>query len=61
MQTPIPSLAVSHSSDLLVTSSYLLRQGLLKLLAIKDSDIRILTLEQNRDAIENLQGTATSL
>lgn len=53
MQTPIPSLAVSHSSDLLVTSPYLLRQGLLKLLAIKDSDIRILTLEQNRDAIDS--------
>jgi transketolase N-terminal domain/subunit len=29
-----------------------LRQGLLKLLAIKDSDIRILTLEQCRDAVD---------
>jgi transketolase len=29
------------------------RQGLLRLLAIKDSDIRILTLEQNRDAIDS--------
>jgi transketolase len=30
-----------------------LREGLLKLLAIKDSDIRILTLEQSRDAVDN--------
>lgn len=30
----------------------LLRQGLMKLLAIKDSDIRILTLEQCRDAVD---------
>ena len=30
----------------------LLRQGILKLLAIKDSDIRILTLEQSRDAVD---------
>jgi transketolase len=31
---------------------HLLRQGVLKLLAIKDSDIRILTLEQCRDAVD---------
>src|SRR5262245_27391451 len=31
---------------------YLLRQGILKLLAIKDSDIRLLTLEQCRDAVD---------
>jgi transketolase len=31
---------------------YLLRQGILKLLAIKDSDIRILTVEQCRDAVD---------
>ncbi len=30
----------------------LLRQGILKLLAIKDSDVRILTLEQCRDAVD---------
>jgi len=30
-----------------------LRRGILKLLAIKDSDIRILTLEQCRDAVDN--------
>src|SRR2546425_9066783 len=33
-------------------SDYLLRQATLKLLAIKDSDIRILTLEQCRDAVD---------
>src|SRR5215472_1699935 len=30
----------------------LIRQGILKLLAIKDSDVRILTLEQSRDAVD---------
>ena len=33
-------------------SDYRLRQGVLKLLAVKDSDIRILTLEQCRDAVD---------
>ena len=31
---------------------YFLRQGILKLLAIKDSDVRLLTLEQCRDAVD---------
>lgn len=31
---------------------YLLRQGILKLLAVKDSDIRLLTLEQCREAVD---------
>ena len=31
---------------------YAMRQGMLKLLAIKDSDIRLLTLEQCRDAVD---------
>jgi transketolase len=31
---------------------YLLRQGVLKLLAVKDSDVRILTLQQSRDAVD---------
>lgn len=35
-----------------VHQDYLLRQGILKLLAIKDSDIRLLTLEQCRDAVD---------
>src|SRR3954464_3806168 len=34
------------------TEDYLIRQGILKLLAIKDSDIRLLTLEQCRDAVD---------
>ena len=34
------------------TDEYLLRQGILKLLEIKDSDIRILTLRQCRDAVD---------
>ena len=33
-------------------TDYLLRQGVLKLLAVKDSDVRILTLEQCRDAVD---------
>ena len=32
--------------------NYVLRQGLLKLLAIKDSDVRLLTLEQARYAVD---------
>jgi transketolase len=36
----------------IVKSDYLLRQGVLKLLAVKDSDIRTLTLEQCRDAVD---------
>src|ERR1700733_1793135 len=31
---------------------FAMRQGILKLLAIKDSDIRLLTLEQSRDAVD---------
>src|ERR1700687_799472 len=34
------------------TPEYLVRQGILKLLEIKDSDIRILTLEQCRDSVD---------
>jgi len=37
---------------LLAKNDYLLRQGILKLLAVKDSDIRLLTLEQSRDAVD---------
>ena len=55
MQTPASSVSATRSliSDLLASPSHLLRQGILRLLAIKDSDIRILTLEQNRDAIDS--------
>ena len=38
--------------ELFTNQNYLLRQGILKLLAIKDSDVRLLTLEQCRDAID---------
>ena len=38
--------------DLIEAPESLVRQGVLKLLAIKDSDIRILTLEQCRDAVD---------
>src|SRR5258708_40073712 len=31
---------------------YFLRQGILKLLAVKDSDVRLLSLEQCRDAVD---------
>lgn len=34
------------------TADYQLRQGILKLLAVKDSDIRLLTLEQCRSAVD---------
>ena len=34
------------------THDHLLREGILKLLAVKDSDIRLLTLEQCRDAVD---------
>lgn len=33
-------------------ADYAMRQGVLKLLAVKDSDLRILTLEQCRDAVD---------
>jgi len=38
--------------ELFSNQNYLLRQGILKLLAIKDSDVRLLTLEQARDAVD---------
>jgi transketolase N-terminal domain/subunit len=38
--------------QILSSSHYWLRQGLLRMLEIKDSDIRILTLEQGRDAVD---------
>jgi transketolase len=47
------STSPSIAGDLFASRDHLLRQGLLRLLAIKDSDIRILTLEQNRDAVDS--------
>src|SRR5436305_968738 len=48
---PTPDQA-SFTRGLAENPDYLLRQGILKLLEIKDSDIRLLTLEQCRDAID---------
>ena len=41
-----------NSREMVLHREALLRDGILRLLAIKDSDIRILTLEQSRDAID---------
>ena len=43
----------SPGTALFSRSDFSLRDGLLKLLAIKDSDIRLLTLRQSRDAVDN--------
>src|SRR5579862_9871476 len=43
---------LSRRRSMAGTPEYLRRQGLLKLLEIKDSDVRILTLEQCRDAAD---------
>jgi len=40
------------SREFFRNEDYALRQGILKLLAVKDSDIRLLTLEQCRDAVD---------
>ncbi len=40
------------SREFLRNEDFAVRQGILKLLAIKDSDIRLLTLEQSRDAVD---------
>src|ERR1700674_2402770 len=40
------------SRDFFRNEDFAVRQGILKLLAIKDSDIRLLTLEQSRDAVD---------
>src|SRR5436305_8635700 len=47
-----PSKARSAGRDLYLNREGLLREGVLKLLAVKDSDVRILTLEQARDAVD---------
>jgi hypothetical protein len=49
------SATVTHSAagrSPAATGDFFLRQGLLKLLAIKDSDVRVLCLEQCRDAVD---------
>ncbi len=47
-----PVLRERLSRGFLSKDDYATRQGILKLLAIKDSDIRLLTLEQCRDAVD---------
>ncbi|MEO6964701.1 MAG: transketolase C-terminal domain-containing protein [Acidobacteriaceae bacterium] len=50
------SIANSHRNpdrELFLYRDQFLRDGMLKLLAIKDSDIRILTLGQSRDAVDH--------
>jgi transketolase len=44
--------SISARPDSAVRSNPMVRKGILHLLAIKDSDIRILTLEQARDAVD---------
>jgi transketolase len=51
--TSIATPRRSLNRELFLHSEQLLRDGILKLLAIKDSDIRILTLGQSRDAVDN--------
>ncbi|MCU1225031.1 MAG: Transketolase domain protein [Edaphobacter sp.] len=48
---PVTESKVSNR-DMYLHRDALLREGMLKLLAVKDSDIRILTLGQSRDAID---------
>ncbi|MGC2401632.1 MAG: transketolase C-terminal domain-containing protein, partial [Acidobacteriaceae bacterium] len=52
MTTPSYSAARRLSREFFPDEAFAFRQGLLKLLAIKDSDIRLLTLEQSRDAVD---------
>lgn len=54
MKESIPNLLFHQVSewDLFLHKDAVLREGMLSLLAIKDSDIRILTLEQSRDAVD---------
>jgi transketolase len=40
------------SREFFPNQDYAVRHGILKLLAIKDSDVRLLTLEQCRDAVD---------
>jgi transketolase len=52
MTTPSYSAARRLSKEFFPDEAFAFRHGLLKLLAIKDSDIRLLTLEQSRDAVD---------
>ena len=54
MKESVASVLLRHASelDIFLHGKNLLRRGILKLLAVKDSDIRIKTLEQSRDAVD---------
>lgn len=54
MKQSVASVVLRQASerDIFLHQSDLLRLGILKLLSIKDSDIRIMTLEQSRDAVD---------
>lgn len=52
LTTASPSQLRSSGRDLYLNRDGLFCEGILKLLAVKDSDIRILTLEQARDAVD---------
>ena len=45
-------LRTPFQQDLKGKEDFLLRQAMLRLLAVKDSDIRVLTLQQSRDAVD---------
>src|SRR5438132_13225140 len=47
-----PHLSQLSRGGFTATAGFILRQGILKLLEIKDSDVRLLTLEQCRDAAD---------
>jgi len=48
----ISEQAVLNLQDTIASETVLLRKAILKLLEIKDSDIRILNFEQSRDAVD---------
>jgi transketolase len=50
--TVSPPQVRDSGRELYLNRNALFREGILKLLAVKDSDIRILTLEQARDAVD---------
>lgn len=54
MKDSVSSLLLRQTSDrdLFLHQADIVRRGILRLLAIKDSDIRILTVEQSRDAVD---------
>jgi transketolase len=52
-ETATSAPARTLDRELFLHGHPLLREGILKLLAIKDSDVRILTLGQSRDAVDN--------